>query len=124
MCLGGWLSLGSGTRLLAGFTLAVISVAGLVVLARRKNSLPPSRREEEAWGYMREQGKSHYIRKAVIKGALLGVASSSLAVFVSAKDTGLRARDLGLFVALTLIITFAFYYTATKVWDANNKRGR
>ncbi|MBV8858216.1 MAG: hypothetical protein JOZ02_14895 [Acidobacteria bacterium] len=125
MSAGGWLALGaSGARLLAGYALVIGSFVGFAFLVRRENARPLSQREADAWGHVREGSKSKYIRKAVVKGLLLGAASSSAAVYSQKKGEGFGAYDFALFVALTLIVTFAMYYLAVRMWDVNERRSR
>ena len=124
MCLGGWLALGSGVRLLTGFILLVGSSAWLLFLARRKLSQPLAQREVEVWSRVSESGKSRYIRKAVIMGLLVGVVSSSLVLFNSIKDKGVSAEGVEIFAATVLIVTFVFYYAAVRIWDATENRNK
>lgn len=125
MSAGGWLVLGaSGALLLAGYVLALGSFAGFAFLVRRKNARPLSRGEADVWSHVREGSKSKYIRKAVIKGLLLGVAGGSTAVYSQNKEEGFGAYDLALFVALVLIVTFAMYYAAVRMWELNEKRSK
>jgi hypothetical protein len=125
MSAGGWLALGSsGLRFLAGFILVMGSLAWFVLLVRRGNARPLSRREADAWGHVQAGGKSTYIRRAVMKGLLLGVVSSAVAVYSQHESGGLGAYDLALFVALVLIAVFAMYYLAVRMWDLNEKRSK
>ena len=125
MSAGGWLALGpSGMRFLAGFILIMGSFAGFVFLARRQNARPLSRREADAWGHVQAGGKSAFIRKAVVRGLLLGVVSSSVAVYTQHQGGGFGAYDLALFAALVLVVTFAMYYLAVKMWELNEKRSK
>jgi hypothetical protein len=125
MCAGGWLTLGSsGMRFLAGFPLVMGSFAGFIFLVRRQNARPASRGEADAWGNTQAGGKGNFVRKAVVKGLLLGVVSSSAAVYSRHEGGGFGAYDVALFVALVFIVTFAFYYLALRMWDLNEKRGK
>jgi hypothetical protein len=125
MSAGGQLALGSsGARFLVGFILAMGSFAGFIFLVRRENDRPLTRSEADAWGNVQAGGKSNYIRRAVFKGLLLGVISSSAAVYSLHKGGGFGAYDLALFVALVFVVTFTFYYLALRMWDRNEKRGR
>jgi hypothetical protein len=125
MSAGGWLVLGaSGARLLAGYVLAIGSFAWFAFLVRRENVRPLSRREADAWGRVREGSKSNYIRKAVVRGLLLGTVSSAAAVYSGNKGESFGAYDLALFVALVLIVTFAMYYCAVRMWELNERRSK
>ncbi|PYS78399.1 MAG: hypothetical protein DMF67_01665 [Acidobacteria bacterium] len=125
MSAGGWLILGSsGVRLLAGYTLVVSSFAVFAFLVRRENTRPLTRREVGAWDHVQAGGRSNYIRKAVVKGLLLGVVSSSVAVYSQHSGGGFGAYDLALFAALVLVVTFAMYYLADRMWDLNEKRSK
>jgi hypothetical protein len=124
MCLGGWLALGSGARFLTGFILVISSFAGFAFLVRRTTGRPLAQGESEVWSRVKAGGKSNYIRKAVVKGFLLGVISSSLALLKTLKETGFTVRNLVLFIALVSIATFLGYYLAVRAWDANEKRNK
>jgi hypothetical protein len=125
MCLGGWLALGSsGTRFFTGFILVISSFAGFIFLMRRENTRPLSRREAEAWGRVKEGGKSNYIRKAFVKGLLMGMVSSAVAVFSLNKGRSFGAYDLALFAALVLVVTFVVSYMSVRVWELNEKRSK
>jgi hypothetical protein len=124
MSCGGWLALGSGPRFLAGSILVLAALAGLVYFARRKNARPLDGREAEVWEGVRERGRRSYIRRAVIMGLIMGAGSSSVAVFGRGGGVSFGARDIGLFVALVAIITFACYYAAVRIWDVNEQRGK
>jgi succinate dehydrogenase hydrophobic anchor subunit len=124
MCQGGWLALGSGVLMIVGVILLFSSFAGLVFLTRRKLTQPLAGGEADRWGRISEGGKSRYVRGAAITGLLVGVISSSVILFDSIKDRGLRAVDLEIFAATVLIFVFTFYYGATRVWDVNEKRSK
>src|SRR4051812_38887213 len=124
MCVGGWLALDSGVRLLIGLILIFSSVTWLLLLKRRQLSKPMAKREEEVWGQASERGKSQYIRRAIIMGLLLGITGNFVRIFGSSKSRGISAEDLEIFAATTLIGAFTFGYGAAKIWDLNEKRSK
>lgn len=125
MSAGGWLALdASGARLLVGLILIMLPFAGLIFLARRENARPLSQMEANAWRHVQAGGRDNFIRRAVVKGLLLGVVSSSVAVYGQQKGRGLEAYDAALFVVLVLVVTFAMYYLAVRMWDLNERRSK
>ncbi|HKC65469.1 MAG TPA: hypothetical protein VKB86_17640 [Pyrinomonadaceae bacterium] len=122
--LGGWLALGSGVSFLIGFILAVSSASVLIYLMRQAISRPLTQRENKVWSHMSEGGRSRYILKAVLRGLLVGVVGSSIALFNSVKEKGLNADNVEIFFAVVFVSVFTFYYMAVKFWDVNEKRSK
>src|SRR5436305_12402392 len=85
MCVGGWLALDSGVRFLIGLILIFGSATWLLLLIKVRLSQPKTKGEAKVWGKVSEGGKGKYIRKAIIMGSLLGVASNSILMFESFK---------------------------------------
>ncbi len=124
MCLGGWLVLGTGIQVSVGYTLVIVSFAGLVFLARREAARPLSQGEVEVLSRAKAEGKRKYIRTAIAKGLLLGLVSSALALSDTFKETGFSIHNLILFFALVLIITFTCCYMAVRMREANESKIR
>ncbi len=111
----------SGLDLLLGVVGLFISVGSIIVffyLVGRYRR-PMNEAEAVAWKQVRENGKTSYIRLVLIRGCLMGLVSSSLAVFYSGSSTGLSR--LGLFIMVASIITSASYYAAIRFWKSNEE---
>jgi hypothetical protein len=124
MCVGGWLAPGSGARLLIGLILIFSSATWLLLLIKGRLSKPMAKSEAKVWGKVSEGGKGKYIRKAIVMGLPLGIASNSILMFDSFKVRGISAEDLEIFVSTTLIATFTFGYGAARIRDLNVKRNK
>ena len=112
---------GTGVLLsLFGFFLLLGSLVCLVVLIRR--ALPPiGRAEMVAWGAVREQGKSRFIRNDVARGfstGLLSVAGIMLYHYLRGEAV---IRELGIYAVLLLIIVFAAWYHSVRIWGRNEE---
>ena len=73
MLVGVWLASSRDSTLLIGLLLGLGAAAGLIVLARRENSLPLDQDERAAWEIIRAKGKRLFVLKAVMKGFILGL---------------------------------------------------
>ena len=103
---------------LFGFFLFLGSLVCLMFLIRR--ALPPiSRAEMAAWGAVREQGKSRFIRNGVARGFSTGLLSVAGIVLYDHLRGEAVIRGLGLYAILLLIIVFAAWYGSSRIWGRN-----
>jgi len=124
LLVGMWLASSSGSTLLIGLLLSLGAVVGLVVLARRENSLPLDRDERAAWEIIRAKGKRHFVLRAVMKGFILGLIFLVYHL-IHSRWTGepFTATDGFLLIILFIILYIgSSYWAAIRAWSLNEER--
>lgn len=124
LLIGIGLAFGNGTYLLIGFLLVVGALVGMVVIARRENSLPLDRNEREAWESIRAKGKRRYILGSVTYGLFVGLLFLLYQLIKSLWWGESLSADMGfVLIALFLILYVGgSYYAAIKRWDLYEAR--
>jgi hypothetical protein len=108
---------------LAGFFIFLGSLVAGVFLLRRL--LPPvTRAEMVGWGAVRDQGRSRFVRAGVVRGLLVGLCSLVALVLwdsVSGEPVhrGPGWGEIAVYPLLLLIIVIGSWYSAVRVWAAN-----
>lgn len=108
---------------LAGFFIFLGSLVAGVFLLRRL--LPPiTRTEMVGWGVVRERGRSRFVRAGVVRGLVVGLCSLVALVvwdYVRGEPVqrGTGWSELAIYPLLLLIIVIGSWYSAVRVWAAN-----
>ena len=113
----------SSLRLLSGLLVVFGAIVGFGFLLREDlRQTNPGRMA--AWAVVRQRGKRTYIRSAISRGFSL---SATVFIFRIASDywkTGsfrVTLVSFWIYVAVFLVIIFASYYAAIRMWDAKER---
>lgn len=113
----------SALRVISGLLVVLGAVVGFVLLLRVDlRQTNPGRMA--AWAVVRQHGKRSYIRSAIRRGFWLGATGLifSLAIdYWRAGSFRVALDSLWIYVALFLVVIFASYYAAIRMWDAKER---
>jgi hypothetical protein len=114
----------SDSRLLVGLLLAFGAAAGIIVLARRENSLPLGHGEREGWRILRAKGKRHYVLRSVMYGLFVGLVFLLHQVIRSLWSGEPFTASSGFLLVVLFIILYigGSYYAAIKKWALYEER--
>lgn len=124
MLVGVWLANYGDTRLLIGLLLAFGSATGIIVLARRGNSLPLGHDEREWWQIVRAEGKRHYVLRSVMYGLFVGVIFLLYQVIRWLWSGVPFTASSGFLLVVLFIILYigGSYYAAIRKWALYEER--
>ena len=110
---------------LAGFFIFLGSIVTSVFLLRR--ALPPiTRAEMNAWGPVRERGRSRFVRAGVVRGFRVGLLSLTI-LFLwhylrgEVFKGGFDFKEFIIYPLLMLILVIGAWYGAVRDWAVNEE---
>jgi hypothetical protein len=124
MLVGFWLANSHGITFLIGLLLILGAAVGVIVLARRGNSLPLKDDDRAAWEIVRAKGKRFFILRALRQGFFLGLLFLGYELIRSHwKGEPFTATDGFLLLALFFILYIcSAYLAAIKKWSLYEER--
>lgn len=113
----------SSLRLISGLLVVCGASVGFALLLREDlRQTNPGRMA--AWAMVRQRGKRTYIRSAISRGFWLSAPVFIFQIAIDYWKTGSFRSALDsswVYVALFLVIIFASYYAAIRMWDAKER---